>query len=78
MYLPKPFEVNNQEEQLEFVKAFPFATLVTSGEDGLNAEHIPMLVHLDGENRVFLRAHIARANPLWQNVAHQADVLVIF
>ena len=37
-----------------------------------------MLVHLDGENRVFLRAHIAKANPLWQNVANQADVLVIF
>ena len=78
MYTPKHFEINDQEEQLAFVKAFPFATLVSNGEDGLNAEHIPMLVHVDAENRVVLQAHIAKANKLWQNVAHQADVLVIF
>ena len=34
MYLPKHFEVNNQEEKLEFVRAFPFGTLVNNGEDG--------------------------------------------
>ena len=78
MYTPKHFEINGQEEQLAFVKAFPFATLVSNGEDGLNAEHIPILVHVDAENKVFLQAHIAKANKLWQNVANQADVLVIF
>jgi transcriptional regulator len=78
MYLPKHFEINDQEELLAFVKAFPFATLVSNGEDGLNAEHIPMLVHADAENRVVLQAHIAKANKLWQSLANQADVLVIF
>ncbi|RCX08476.1 FMN-binding negative transcriptional regulator [Marinomonas foliarum] len=78
MYTPKYFEINDQEELLAFVKAFPFATLVSNGEDGLNAEHIPMLVHVDDENRVCLQAHIAKANKLWQNLANQADVLVIF
>ncbi|MGO2354231.1 MAG: FMN-binding negative transcriptional regulator [Marinomonas foliarum] len=78
MYTPKHFEINDQEELLAFVKAFPFATLVSNGEDGLNAEHIPMLVHVDDEKRVCLQAHIAKANKLWQNVANQADVLVVF
>lgn len=78
MYTPKHFEISDQEEQLAFMKTFPFATLVSNGEDGLNAEHIPMLVHVDDENRVCLQAHIAKANKLWQNVANQADVLVIF
>lgn len=78
MYLPKHFEINDQEELLAFVKAFPFATLVSNGDDGLNAEHIPMLVHVDAENRVVLQAHIAKANKLWQSLANQADVLVIF
>ena len=78
MYTPKHFEINDQEEQLAFVKAFPFATLVTNSEDGLNAEHIPMLVHVDADNRVFLQAHIAKANALWQKVADQTHVLVIF
>ena len=78
MYTPKHFAVNNQEELLAFVNAFPFATLVSNGDDGLNAEHIPMLVHVDDENRVCLQAHIAKANKLWQNLANQADVLVIF
>ena len=78
MYTPKHFEINDQEEQLAFVKAFPFATLVTNSEDGLNAEHIPMLVHVDADNRIFLQAHIAKANALWQKVADQTHVLVIF
>ena len=78
MYLPNHFEINDQEELLAFVKAFPFATLVSNGDDGLNAEHIPMLVHADAENRVVLQAHIAKANKLWQSLANQADVLVIF
>jgi transcriptional regulator len=78
MYLPKHFEINDQEELLAFVKAFPFATLVSNGDDCLNAEHIPMLVHVDAENRVVLQAHIAKANKLWQSLANQADVLVIF
>lgn len=78
MYTPKHFDINDQEELLAFVKAFPFATLVSNGEDGLNAEHIPMLVHVDAENSVVLQAHIAKANKLWQNLANQADVLVIF
>uniref|UniRef100_A6VRJ7 FMN-binding negative transcriptional regulator n=1 Tax=Marinomonas sp. (strain MWYL1) TaxID=400668 RepID=A6VRJ7_MARMS len=78
MYTPKHFEVNDLQELLSFVKTFPFATLVSNGDDGLNAEHIPMLVHVDAENRVVLQAHIAKANKLWQNLANQADVLVIF
>ena len=78
MYLPNHFEINDQEELLAFVKAFPFATLVSNGDDGLNAEHIPMLIHVDAENRVVLQAHIAKANKLWQSLANQADVLVIF
>ncbi|WP_421847511.1 FMN-binding negative transcriptional regulator [Marinomonas sp.] len=78
MYTPKHFAITDQAELLDFVKAFPFATLVSNGEDGLNAEHIPMLVHVDADNRVFLQAHIAKTNKLWQNLANQADVLVIF
>jgi transcriptional regulator len=78
VYTPKHFDINDQEELLAFVKAFPFATLVSNGEDGLNAEHIPMLVHVDAENSVVLQAHIAKVNKLWQNVENQADVLVIF
>ena len=78
MYTPKHFEVKDQAELLEFIKAFPFASLVTNGTEGLNADHIPMRVHVDAENRVFLQGHIAKANILWQNVAKKADVLVIF
>ena len=78
MYLPKHFEISDQKELLDFLAAFPFATLVTNGEDGLNAEHIPMLVQVGADNRVFLQAHIAKANTLWQKIADQTHVLVIF
>ncbi|AWX99235.1 transcriptional regulator [Marinomonas primoryensis] len=78
MYAPKHFEVKDQAELLEFIKAFPFASLVTNGTEGLNADHIPMLVRVDAENKVFLQGHIAKANTLWQKVVSKADVLVIF
>mgnify|MGYP003674475057 FL=1 len=78
MYAPKHFEVKDQAELLEFINAFPFASLVTNGTEGLSADHIPMLVHVDAENKVFLQGHIAKANTLWQKVANKADVLVIF
>ncbi|EIN00827.1 FMN-binding negative transcriptional regulator [Paraburkholderia hospita] len=56
----------------------PFGTLITHGSSGLDANHIPFeLAAEDGELGV-LRAHVARANPVWQEVANGDEVLVVF
>ncbi|ABF11389.1 transcriptional regulator [Cupriavidus metallidurans] len=78
MYVPAHFEESRPEALHALMTAYPFGTLVTHGRNGLDANHIPF--HLDpsqGPNGM-LKAHVARANPVWQDVADGDEVLVIF
>ncbi|KAF0163051.1 MAG: transcriptional regulator [Rhodocyclaceae bacterium] len=77
MYLPAQFEENRTEVLRELMAGHPFATLVTLGDEGLTANHLPL--HLEPEIGPFgaLQGHVARANPLWQKAA-DTEVLVIF
>jgi transcriptional regulator len=73
MYLPKHFAEDDVAKMHALMRAHPLATLISHGPDGLDANHIPLLL-ADGK----LQGHVARANPLWKvgNVA--GEVLVIF
>ena len=55
----------------------PLGTLVTHGAEGLAAAHIPFELALPEPGAPFgvLRAHVARANPVWR---HEGDTLVVF
>jgi transcriptional regulator len=72
MYTPAHFREERSEVLLDFNRAHPLATLVTSTESGLDANHIPVLV-VD-ENT--LRGHVARGNPIWKE--SQPEALAIF
>jgi transcriptional regulator len=73
MYLPKHFAETDVAEMHALMRAHPLATLVSTGPDGLNANHIPLLL-ADGK----LQGHVARANPLWKDGQVAGEVLVIF
>jgi len=78
MYLPKHFAETDIGVMHELMRAFPLATLVTQGPDGLDANHIPL--HLDagaGPNGT-LRGHVARANPLAADATVNRKILAIF
>jgi transcriptional regulator len=60
------------------MRTHPLATLVTLAEDGLCADHIPLLVHAAGEDDILLHGHVARANPVWRSIETRADALAIF
>jgi transcriptional regulator len=78
MYVPAHFAETRKEVLHECIVQHPFGTLVTHGSSGLDANHIPFeLAAGEGELGV-LRAHVARANPVWQDVANGDEVLVIF
>ena len=63
MYLPRAFAETDLARLDALIAAHPFVTLVTV-RDGLPvADHVPVLYRRDGE-RVELRGHVARANPL--------------
>ena len=73
MYIPTHFAEDDVAEMHALMHARPLATLVSHGADGLNANHIPLLL-VDGK----LQGHVARANPLWQAGNGAGEVLVIF
>lgn len=59
------------------MRAFPFATLVTNGPDGILASHLPMLLDPGPAPYGTLRCHFARANAHWTAV-EGSESLVIF
>ncbi|MFC5477978.1 FMN-binding negative transcriptional regulator [Massilia suwonensis] len=77
MYVPPHFDESRTEVLHELIRQHPFGTLVTHGADGLDANHIPFELAPDGPLGT-LRAHVARANPVWRELAGGAEVLVIF
>ena len=60
------------------MRAHPLAALITHGPEGINAEHIPLLLVTSGDSSAALQGHVARANPCWQKVGDGSDVLAIF
>lgn len=77
MYLPNHFEQARHEELLRTVAAYPFGALVTTGPQGLDANHIPFLIDEASGGKKLL-AHVARANALWKEVKDGDEALVIF
>ncbi len=73
MYLPKHFAETDVSEMHALMRAKPLATLISHGPDGLNANHLPLLL-IDNT----LQGHVARANPIWQAGNVAGEVLVIF
>jgi len=78
MYLPGYFEETRVEVLHQLTRERPLATLVTLGDDGLSANHIPF--ELDSAPAPFgtLRGHVARANPVWRNYSQYTESLIIF
>lgn len=71
MYVPTHFKEANSEKLHALMHAYPFATVVTQGEGGLAANHLPLEL-VDGK----LHGHVARGNELSR--MDGAEVLVIF
>jgi transcriptional regulator len=77
MYIPAQFEESNVEVLHAFMQDQPFATVVTHGSGGLNANHFPLLLDPDPSPYGTLRGHMSRANDAWREAAG-TDALIIF
>jgi transcriptional regulator len=78
MYLPAAFALTDPQELHRILREYPLGTLVTHSPQGLDADHIPFEFDPDAGPLGTLRAHVARANPVWQQVAAGSPVLVVF
>ncbi len=78
MYNPTHFTLTDPQALQRIVREHPLGMLVTHGPDGLDANHIPFEYDPARGEHGTLTAHVARANPVWQQCAGGADVLVVF
>src|ERR1041385_4174203 len=80
MYTPAHFEETRSDVMQRLIAAHPLGTLVTLASHGLDANHIPFEVATDASAGPLgtLRAHVARANPVWKDFSRDLNVLVIF
>ena len=78
MYAPSHFDETRLEQLHALITTHPLGTLVTHGGAGLDADHVPFEIGAASAAAPLgtLRAHVARANPLWRQAG--ANVLVVF
>ena len=78
MYLPTYFKESRTDVLHTLMRSHPLATLVTSCDSGLVANHIPVQTQSEPAPHGMLRGHIARANPLWKEYRADSEALAIF
>ena len=80
MYLPSHFEEKRPEVLHELLRTHPLGLLVTQSEAGeLQANTVPFVLDADPSGGPgILRAHVARANPLWHEARGDLQSLVVF
>lgn len=78
MYIPPLFAEPRPEELHRILREHPLGMLVTYRAAGLEADHLPFLLDADRGAAGTLLAHVARANPVWQDVRDGDPVLVVF
>lgn len=78
MYTPAHFNETRTELLHQLVREHPLGLLVTLGEQGLDANPVPFLLEVDASGQAVLRAHVARANPVWREARTDVDTLVVF
>lgn len=78
MYIPAQFRESDLDVLHRQIMQHPFGILLTGGQQGLDANHLPFELDIKAGQFGSLHAHVARNNPLWQNIANEDEVLVVF
>lgn len=78
MYIPASFRENDLDALHALMRAHPLGLLVSQGAGGLQASPLPFLLYAGEGSHGTLRAHLARANPHWRELADAAECLVTF
>ncbi|MFC4321274.1 FMN-binding negative transcriptional regulator [Litchfieldia salsa] len=74
MYIPKDFQIDEEEEIYDFIEKFSFATLFSQHHGEPYATHLPLMVN---KSEHALYGHFARPNEQWKDAENQ-QVLAVF
>ena len=72
MYIPKPFEITDDNEKFAFIEANTFGQLVSQLDGKLFSTHMPFLL---SDDKTKIVGHLAIANPQHKQLAGQ-EVLI--
>ena len=77
MYTSSWFDETRPEILSSLIAQHPLGAVIVNGANGLAADHIPFELAPPTPDAPFgvLRAHVARANPLWR---HDGETMVVF
>lgn len=78
MHIPSAFRQDDIAAMHGLMRTHPLGMLISHGAGGLVASPIPFLVYEGEGEHGTLRAHIARANPQWKDLAGVSECLVVF
>jgi len=78
MYIPAHFDEPRPEVLHKLIADHPLGVFFTHGQSGLDANHLPFELNASEGALGKLHSHVARDNPVWQDIANGDDVLVVF
>ncbi|HTO80917.1 MAG TPA: FMN-binding negative transcriptional regulator [Methylomirabilota bacterium] len=78
MYLPTQFKEESVPALHAAIRQARIGTLVTLGEDGMEASHVPMLVDPEPTPYGTLRGHVSKGNPQWRRTKADVPALAMF
>ncbi|MGO0631104.1 FMN-binding negative transcriptional regulator [Pseudomonas sp. SAR267] len=78
MYNSKPHQEHDLERLHRHMSETRLAVLVSHGEQGLLATHLPVLLDTQEGEFGTVYAHVARANRQWQDLEQGAEALLVF
>jgi len=78
MYEPPLHRQDDIDAVHALIAAHPLGLLISHGPQGLLANALPFLVDAHVGKFGRLRAHMARANPQWRDLAEGGEALVVF
>ena len=78
MYTPRACALDDLPELQQLMLHTRLAQVVTCGEHGLLASHLPLLLNPDEGPNGTLYGHFAKANPQWQDLQNGSEALLIF
>lgn len=78
MYNSKPHQEHDLQRLQQQMRETRLAVLVTHGEQGLLASHIPVLIDTGEGEYGTVYGHLARANRQWQELQQGSEALLVF
>lgn len=76
-YIPKYFQVSDDQTLQEFMRMYNFATIVSNSPEGFVTSHIPIITRSVGKT-IVLVGHMAQANHHWKLMNGAIPALFIF